>query len=297
MPLLTLHELDNLTPLFRGKAGHALARSLMCLLSVDKMNALYDRNSCLSGPPFARNVLMDLGVHYRVQSAFREGGFSFSDAELEEGWLIRCGLACSSGVVPPFITISNHPYGGIDGVILADLFGNQCPDYKLMVNKILSRVEALSPSFISVTPTGTSRTTPTSDSIIGIRRALGQLRSGGALGLFPSGAVSDFSLRSCSIRDREWQPAIVRLIAKAHVPVLPIRFFDRNSSFYYALGMIDWRVRLLRLPAELFNKSHAPLRLGVGRVITVEEQQSYLAVHTVEEFGLWLRSKVYGRKF
>ena len=162
-----------------------------------------------------------------------------------------------------------------------------------MVNKILGRIEALSPSFISVTPTGVERTTPTKESIVGVRRALGQLRSGGALGLFPSGAVSDLSVRDRCVRDREWQPAIIRLIAKAQVPILPVRFFNGNSPLYYLLGLIDWRVRLLRLPAELFNKGGRPARIGIGPVVSVAEQQQYLATHSIEEFGQWLREKVY----
>lgn len=275
MSLLTIQELQQVSPLFRGRIGSALGHGLMHLLAVDKLNALYDRHAHLSGPDFARSVLDDLGVRYEVMGP---GAEAFADALF--------------GV--PFITISNHPYGGIDGIILADFFGHQFPNYKIMVNKILGRVEALSPSFISVTPTGVERSVPTKDSIVGIRRALGQLRSGGALGLFPSGAVSDLSLRDRCVRDREWQPAIIRLIAKAAVPILPVHFLDGNSRFYYSLGLIDWRVRLLRLPAELFNKAHRPVRLCVGEVVSVEEQQGFLATHGVEEYGLWLRKRVYG---
>jgi putative hemolysin len=129
---------------------------------------------------------------------------------------------------------------------------------------------------------------------MGVRHALMQLRSGGGLGLFPPGAVSDLSLREGCVRDRPWQPAIIALIAKARVPIMPVRFFDRNSSFYYTLGLIDWRVRLLRLPAEVFNKADRPVRIGLAPLISVEEQQRYLATHTIEEFGTWLRGKVYG---
>ena len=279
MPLLTLQELEQVSPLFRGKAGRCLARGVMRLLAIDKLNALYDRNAHLTGPDFARSVLDDLGVHYEVV----ENPSHYSSL-----------TAPPSSLTTPFITLSNHPYGSIDGIILADLFGHLFPDYKIMVNKILGRVEALSPSFISVTPTGVERTTPTAESIIGIRRALGQLRSGGALGLFPSGAVSDLSLRDRCVRDREWQPAIIRLIAKASVPILPVHFLDGNSRFYYLLGLIDWRVRLLRLPSELFNKQGRPVRIAIGEVISVEEQQAYLHTHSIEEYGLWLRNRVYG---
>ena len=50
MPLLTLSELENATSLFRGRCGNALGRGLMRMLSVDKVNDLYDRYSFLKGP-------------------------------------------------------------------------------------------------------------------------------------------------------------------------------------------------------------------------------------------------------
>lgn len=278
MPLITLQELERMTPLFRGNVGGALARGTMRLLAVDKLNALYDRHAHLRGADFAHSVLEDLKVGYEVFVDKHE-----VIAQLDE---------LSQG--SPLITISNHPYGHIDGLILADYFGHLRPDYKVMVNQILNRVEALAPSLISVTPTGVERKAATTESIMGVRRSLTHLRSGGALGLLPSGAVSDLSLRDGCVRDREWQPAIIAFMAKAKAAILPVHFLDRNSSLYYLLGLIDWRVRLLRLPAEVFNKAHRPVRLVVGSIIGVEEQQQYLATHTTEEYGLWLRQRVYG---
>lgn len=278
MPLLTLQELERMFPIFRGRMGRIVGRSAMRLLSINRVNALYDRYQHLSGPDFAHNVLQDLGIKYNVFAETPEVPIQLH--------ALRQGT--------PFITISNHPYGSIDGVILADYFGHLYPGYKLMVNKMLSRIEALSSSFIPVTPTNELHQSPTSTSILGIRHALTRLRSGDPLGIFPAGAVSDLSLHDHAIRDREWQPSIVRFIAKAQVPILPVRFLDRNSLLYYSLGLIDWRIRLLRLPAEIFNKSGRPTRLCIAPLVSVEQQQEYLATHTIEEFGSWLRSKVYG---
>lgn len=278
MPLITLQELEQMTPLFRGSVGGVLARGTMRLLAVDKVNALYDRHAHLSGADFAQSVLEDLEVEYEVFVDTHEVLAQLDDL----------------GQDVPFITISNHPYGHIDGLILADYFGHRRTDYKMMVNQFLSRVEALSPSLIPVTPTGVERTTATTESIMGVRRALTHLCSGGALGLLPSGAISDLSLRDGCVRDREWQPAIIAFMAKAKVPILPVHFVDKNSSLFYLLGLIDWRVRLLRLPAEVFNKAHRPVRLVLGPLISVDEQQQYLATHTLEEYGHWLRKKVYG---
>ena len=270
MPLLTLNELEKASHLFRGRCGNAAGLALMRALSVDKLNDLYDRNSLYAGPDFARAVLEDIGVRYEVINA---------DVleRLPEG---------------PFVTISNHPYGSIDGVMLVDLFGHLRPDFKVMVNRLLGRIEPLSANFIRVTPTGTERTAPTRDSIQGIKDAVRHVRSGGALGIFPSGAVSDLSIKDGCIRDREWQEPVLRLIRKLEVPVVPVHFLDRNSDFYYSLGLIDWRVRLLRLPAEVFNKRGKRTRIAIGEIITPDRMAEFTGP---EELGVFLRNKVYNQ--
>ena len=278
MGLLELKELE-MVPLFRGRIGNALGRSVFRWFSVDKLNALYDRNAHITGPDFAAAVLKDLGISYQVGLA----GLSVTG----EACIEKVREMVGDG---PFITISNHPYGSLDGVAIADLMGHIRQDYKIIVNKILARIKALESNFITVTPTGEERTDPTATSISGIRQAMLQLREGGGLGIFPSGAVSDKSLKDGCVRDREWQEPIMRLIKKANVPVLPIRFFDGNSPLYYNLGLIDWKVRLLRLPAEVFNKSGKPFRIGVGALITPEEQKQY---DDIREFTAFLRSSVY----
>ncbi len=268
MPLLSIDELEKAAPIFRGAAGNAFGRMLMQILAVDKVNDLYDRNEALTGPDFARAVLKDIGVEYEVIGRERL-------EKLPDG---------------PFITISNHPYGSIDGVMLVDLFGHIRPDFKVMVNRFLSRIGTLSDNFICVTPVGAERTAPTRDSIQGIKDSVAHVRGGHPLGLFPSGAVSDLSIKDRCIRDREWQEPVIRLIRKLNVPIVPVHFLDRNSDFYYSLGLIDWRVRLLRLPGEVFNKRGKRTRIAIGEIITPEFQKEFDDIGDFREF---LRNKVY----
>ena len=270
MSLLTITELEKATPLFRGKCGNAFCKGLMRMLAVDKVNDLYDRNSGFGGPKFASAILKDIGVEYEILNA---------DVleQLPDG---------------PFITISNHPYGHIDGVMLVDLFGHIRPDFKVMVNKFLGRIETLGENFICVTPTLAERTAPTKDSVQGIRDAVAHVRSGHPLGMFPSGAISDLSLKDRCIRDREWQDPVIRLIKKLNVPIVPVHFLDRNSDFYYMLGLIDWRVRLLRLPSEVFNKRNKRTRIALGPVITSEKQSEFTNIGQFRDF---LRNKVYNQ--
>ena len=268
MPLLTLKDLESESILFCGKAGNALGRVLMRMLSVDRINDLYDRHLTFQGPDFASAVLKDLGVSYEI---FGEDILH----DLPEG---------------PFVTISNHPYGSLDGVMLVDIFGHLRPDFKVIVNRFLGRIKTMSGSFIYVTPTGNEHKNPTKDSIQGIKEAVAHLRGEHPLGIFPSGAVSDLSLKDRCIRDREWQEAVIRLIKKMRVPIIPVHFLDRNSDFYYSLGLIDWRIRLLRLPAEVFNKCGKRTRIVIGEIITPQMQDSYEDVH---EFSEYLRNTVY----
>ena len=110
------------------------------------------------------------------------------------------------------------------------------------------------------------------------------------MGFFPSGAVSDLHLPTLTIRDREWQESLIRLIQKARVPVIPIHFEGRNSLFYYSLGHIDWRVRLLRLPREVLNKGRGIHRVNIGATISPEEIASY---GDIGKLRARLRSAVY----
>ncbi len=266
--LLSVEELATLSPLFRGKAGRLFARFAMWVCGVGRINRLYDTIYPHKGVAGARAALEYVGCDYLVGNAERL-------EQLPKG---------------AFITISNHPYGAIDGVILLDMLGRHRPDLRVMVNKILGRVEPFGDNFITVTPTKTEKKSADAATLGGIRSALGHLRAGHPLGLFPSGAVSDLHLPSGKIYDREWQESLIRLIEKVQVPVVPIHFEGRNSLFYYSLGLIDWRVRLLRLPREVLNKGRGKHRVTIGKTIEVEELRK---AGTTQNIAQLLRKAVY----
>jgi putative hemolysin len=160
-----------------------------------------------------------------------------------------------------------------------------------MVNEMLTWIPGLAPSFIAVNPLTNASKGLSDTSINGVKNALLQLREGGPLCLFPSGAVADLKPRQGWIlSERDWQDAAIRLIRKARVPIVPVRFFDRNSRFYYALGLIDYRVRFVRLFHEVFNKRGSRPRVGIGAPIPVEEQEQY---PDLQAFKAFLRRSVY----
>lgn len=123
----------------------------------------------------------------------------------------------------------------------------------------------------------------------GIKEAMLHVRHGHPLGFFPAGAMSklNWSLR---IEDREWQPSIIRLIQQLNVPVVPVYFHGHNSIWFNILGVIDWRLRTLRLPSEVFSHHDTTYHISLGDIITPEEQKQYA---DTSAFGQMLRNRTY----
>ena len=270
MKIITPEDAVKLSPVFKGKAGRFLFNIALRLTGIDRVNELHDyvwKSGAVPGPEFAKGILDYAKVDFAIGNPERL-------ENLPDG---------------AFIVIANHIYGHLDGICLIDIFGHKRPKVKAMVNEFLTWIKGLEPNFISVNPTTTKRET-TSTSINGIKSALLQLREGEPLILFPSGAVADLKpFHGWIISEREWQDAAVRLIRKARVPIIPVRFFDRNSNFYYALGLIHYLVRFARLFHEVFNKEGTNPRIGIGEIITVEEQNAV----SEKDFKQFLRDKVY----
>lgn len=267
--LYTKEIICEAAPFFKTKGGSVIFNVIEKLTKLDKLNEGYRECSLYEGPDFARAFMDKFGIDYTV------GGMDLDN--LPKG---------------PFITISNHPYGGADGLALVDLIGHIRPDMKVMVNKILGLAKRMKGNLITVTPTGDEKKAATKDSINGVKQCIEQINNGGVLSLFPSGAVSDLKPKEgWIIRDRDWQMGAIKLIKKLNVPVVPIRFFDRNSNFYYLLGLIDWKVRLFKLPSELMNKRGKQMRIGIGQTI---EPQQLSAFDSVESLRSFLRESVYG---
>lgn len=189
----------------------------------------------------------------------------------------------------PFITVSNHPIGSYDGIILLHLVGKVRRDYKVMVNLILNHLQAMSPGFIAVDPQKSDDPEKRKITMHGMREAIKHVKEGHPLGFFPAGAISNVDWK-LNIKDRPWQEVIIRLIRQLQVPVIPIYFHCRNSTFCNILGIIDWRLRTLRLPRELFSSYDKEIRVSFGNPISVEEQNKFA---TLPELGAFLREKTY----
>lgn len=192
----------------------------------------------------------------------------------------------------PFITVSNHPIGSYDGIILLYLVGKVRPDYKVMVNLFLNHLQAMRPGFIAVDPQKTDDPEKRKITLHGMREAIKHVKEGHPLGFFPAGAISNVDWK-LDISDRPWQEVVIRLIRQLQVPVIPIYFHCKNSTFCNILARIDWRLRTMRLPRELFASYNKEVRVSFGQPISVERQNECA---TLQDLGDFLRAKTYELK-
>lgn len=267
--VLDYDDIVEMAPFFKGK--RRLVNFIMKLLDVDKVNWIHDHNFDTPGPQFCRGLLNDLDIKLRIDNE------QLLD-HLPEG---------------AFITVSNHPFGALDGITLIDLIGSRRPEFKVMVNMILNHIVAMRPNFIAVDQTASDDPAKKAVSMKGIKEAIMQVRKGHPVGFFPAGAVGNYN-RHLRFEDRQWQPVVIRLIQQLGVPVIPIYFHGLNSWWFRAIGVISWQLRTLRLPAEVFRRKGDTLHISVGDIITPEEIKAHGA--TVEELGDWLRMKTYDLK-
>ncbi len=262
-------DADDVIAMVPKLAGHRrLVERLLHWLSVDKVNAVHAHNCETPGPAFVEGLLRDFDIKLRVD------GLDVLD-NLPEG---------------PFITVSNHPFGALDGITLIHLVASRRPEYKVMVNMILGRIWAMEPNFIAVDAMSSNDPAKKAVSVNGIRQAIDQVRSGRPLGFFPAGAVSKVNWRGRLV-DRRWQPNVIRIIKKLEVPVIPIYFHGSNSWFFNFLGVVCWQLRTLRLPSEVFRKCHTTMHISVGNPITVEEQRAHAG--SIDELGRYLKDATY----
>lgn len=270
--VVDIYDLQETAPFFKSRIGTFLGKLFIKWLSIDKVNRVHANNCHLRGAEFTSALLSDplINIRYKLHNA------EVLD-NLPEG---------------AFITVSNHPIGSIDGIMLIDIMAGRRPDFKVMVNGILTNIGAMEDNFISVKPDSKKQGANLAN-INGVRVALQRLKEGHPMGFFPAGAISFYSKKDKGVHDLSWAHSVIRLIRKSKVPVYPIYFGFLNSRFFYWLGNISWKIRTLRIPAEAFNKRGQTVDVYIGNPISPEELQNYPDDKELAEF---LYSRTYGAK-
>jgi putative hemolysin len=229
------------------------------------------------------------GLYQQARRAVAEGDF-LDTALATLG--VRCDLDPQRlAQVPdtgPLVVVANHPFGGVEGMALAQALRRRRPDLRILANHLLGRVPELDPLMIHVDPFAGAAAARRNHAPL--RQALAWLKGGGALLVFPAGAVSHLHLRARAVTDPPWQPTVSWLVRRSAAAVLPVFVAGRNSASFQLAGLVSPLLRTALLVRELLRSQRRVLRVELGRPIRAQEleQLSDDAQRTA-----WLRLKVY----
>ncbi|MFA8451411.1 MAG: lysophospholipid acyltransferase family protein [Bacteroidales bacterium] len=269
MDLVSPQDLLKAAKPLKYFGGIFTARLLHKILGLDELNNEY-------------NIVKDCNKQLFISEAIRTLGFDFEVSKEDLDRIPKEG---------PFITIHNHPYGGLDGILLMRILPEIRPDYKILVNFLLTNLGPIADYFLPVNPFESHK--DVSSSLMGLKGAYKHLSEGHPLGIYPAGEVSSYKWAKGQVTDREWQHTVIKFIKKAKVPVVPIHFDGCNSPVFHALGFIHPALRTLRLPKELMNKEGHKVKVRIGNPISLKDQDLF---PDTNEYARFLRTKTYQLK-
>ena len=152
MKLIETDEFIKAARLKKGRGGGHAAKVLMTVLRINKINKLYEEINHHRGIDFIDALIDKLQLEFEV-----------SEEELAK--IPKEGA---------MITVSNHPFGGIDGMLLVKILSGVRPDIKVMSNFVLNKLEPVSEYMLPVNPF--ERRKEAASSVAGIKMAREQYR-------------------------------------------------------------------------------------------------------------------------
>ena len=249
----------------KGFFGTCVAGIAYGALRLGKINRLFDAAADYQGREFADHLLENMGITIDVspeqlENIPKEGGF---------------------------VVVSNHPFGGIEGVMLLSVIAKVRPDFKIMANFILSHIPNLKECFFAVNPF--EKNPEWKSSVSGIKGTIMHIAEGKGLGVFPAGEVSRYHGHDYP-EDLPWSTSIARIIKNANVPVIPVFWDGQNSKLFYAVDKIHSMLGTARLTRELINKHDTCFNLQIGKPILPAEIELY---ENPKQLAAYLRSRSY----
>jgi putative hemolysin len=237
------------------------------LLSVDRIRDIYDAvPECKDPFQFLEYTLDRLRIRHTLD---------------EEG---RRAIPVSG----PAIVVSNHPFGGIDGMVLASALSSIRKDIRIVVNYFLQNIDELNPLFFPVDPFNKRESIP--KNMGAIRKAIQWVKTGGLLVVLPAGEVSHFSLKRRKVEDPAWNVTVGRLVQLTQAPVLPVYFKGRNSALFQIAGLAHPRLRTAMLPRETLKRGRTQVEFRIGRLIPYKDLSRFQDATALTEY---LRFRTY----
>lgn len=167
----------------------------------------------------------------------------------------------------PVIFASNHPLGGLDGIVLMHVLGRYRQDLKFLVNDVLLNIPNFEGLFVPINKHG-------GHGKRGVEVIENTYASDESVLIFPAGLVS--RKQEFGIMDLEWKKSFITKARKYKKDVVPVFMDGKNSSFFYNLARfrkkigINANVEMFYLPDEMFAQKNKKISVHIGKPISYE---------------------------
>jgi putative hemolysin len=168
----------------------------------------------------------------------------------------------------PLIVAANHPHGALDGLLLAAVLHNVRGDVRLLANYLLARIPELQASCFFVDPFDGPAAAARSRA--GLRAAHLWLKRGGALIVFPAGAVAHNRGPDGSPIDSAWTNTAGRMARQTGAQMMPAFIAGSNSDLFYRAGRLHPKLRTLFLARELLKQRGRRVTLRLGEPLSAQ---------------------------
>jgi putative hemolysin len=264
-------------------------------LDVEKV--LFSKNHKLAKiiPRFFINYLKRI-VHQDELNLFLENYDHLRDAEMVGAFLknfeIKYKVYGLENIprTGRYIFVSNHPLGGLDGIVFIYELSKHYPDIKFPVNDILTNIENLSGIFLPVNKHG-------SQGRGAAKKIEDAYASDSQILYFPAGLCS--RKKNGVIEDLEWHKSFLTKAIQHNRDIVPAYFSGRNSGFFYNLANfrklagIKANIEMLYLPDEMFRQKGQEISLAFGKAIP---RETFDKSRTLPEWAAWVKSETYKLK-
>ena len=207
---------------------------------------------------------------YLQNQRFPRDGETFWEAAVRSLELnVRYGAHALAAVpkTGPVVFVANHPYGVLDGIVMSRLVSKARPDFLVLTHIVLTRAPEAASSILPIDFSGAEGAEQTNLASRAAARA--HLAKGGAIAVFPAGAVStapDKFGREPAV-DGRWQPFVSQLIQRSKATVVPIWFGGQNSRLFQIASHVSLTLRLSLIFHEVKTRIGATLPVAIGAPI------------------------------
>ncbi len=220
-----------------------IPRYLKRIVHQEELNDFLSRYGHLKGKEFVAAALKDMKIDYEVRA--------------------KENIPASGR----YIFASNHPLGGLDGLVFINEIGKYHEEVLFIVNDLLMNIHNLDPVFIPVNKHGRQ-------SLEYARKIEQAYASDAQILYFPAGLCS--RKRKGRIRDLEWKKNFITKAIQHERDIVPVHFSGRNSNFFYRLANlrvmlgIGSNIEMVYLPDEMFKQVDKKIILTIGKPIPRE---------------------------